>query len=123
MDIHSLMSLNQFAGTQLDKVTLTLNQLRELSNRILGLSGTSGLLELTVGSRGGKTFNRCSSIKEAFTWVIDTRWDRQERWAPAHILNTTHSIRSGTRSSGDLDLKQLANELTELRKGLAARAS
>ncbi len=123
VDTHSLMSLNQFAGTQLDMVTLTLNQLRELSNRILGLSGTSGLLELTVGSRGGKTFESLF-VNQGGIHMGD-RYEVGQAGAVGPGSHSEHNTfnQIWNKSSGDLDLKQLANELTELRKGLAARAT
>ena len=46
----TLNQLTHFAASQLLAVREALDQLRELSNQILGLSGSEGLLELTAGA-------------------------------------------------------------------------
>ena len=123
VDVNSLAAVNQFAADQLELVTSTLNNLRELSNRILGLSGTSGLLELTVGSRGGKTFESIF-VNQGGIHMGD-RYEVGQAGAVGPGSHSEHNTfnQIWNKASNDLDLKQLANELTTLRKALAAQAS
>ena len=48
VDAGTLHEVSGFAGDQLNDVRKALDQLKELSNKILGASGSAGLLELTA---------------------------------------------------------------------------
>src|SRR5262249_17480764 len=99
-------------------------QRRELSNRIFGLSGREGLLELTAG---GQSQNAITSL---FVNRGDISMSRDQYeigqagavgpHAQAHDM-TFNQI--WTKSGGNIDLNQLGHELTELRSALSKQAS
>ena len=119
----SLVGVNQFAAVQLDMVMQALDRLRELSNRILGVSGASGLLELTAVSRSGKAFAQLF-LKQGDIHMGD-RYEVGQAGAVGPGSHSEHNTfnQIWSKSSHDLDLNQLATELTQLRTALALQAT
>lgn len=124
LDLNSLSNLKIYAAEQLKSVRKTLDQLRDLSNRIYGLSGQEGILELTAGGESQ------SAVASFFInqGEISMSGDKYEigqagavgPGAQAHDM-TFNQI--WTKSSGNIDLQQLSNELTALRMALSKQAS
>lgn len=119
-----LDELTRFAGTQLSAVREALDVLTDLSNKILGISGAEGLLELTA--EAGTSEAALSVVLNGS--ILNMSNDRYE-------IGQAGAVGPGSRASnitfnqiwnkdgGKIDVKELAPELTSLREALAKQAS
>jgi hypothetical protein len=118
LDSASLGALNGFAADQLIAVRKGLDQLRDLSNKILGVSGTEGLLELTAEAGG------TNAVTSLFVHGGD-RYEIGQAGAvgpSSHAENMTFN-QIGNKPGSDIDVQELAGELTALRSALSKAAS
>jgi hypothetical protein len=124
LDASSLDELTRFAAEQLEAVRKALDQLRELSNQILGVSGTAGLLELTAeGGETGPVTSLFVNRGDFFMSRDHYEIGQAGSVGPgAHAENMTFN-QIWNKSESEIDVRKLARELTELRAALSREAS
>ena len=124
VDAQTLSAVSGLAGNQLNAVRQAIDQLKDLSNKILGASGSAGLLELTA--QGGQSEPMTSLFINRGEIVMSRdKYEVGQAGAVgpgAHAENMTFS-QVWTKSGSAIDVLQLARELTALRTALSARAS
>jgi hypothetical protein len=124
LDSASLGGLTRFAAEQLTAVRNVLDQLRELSNKILGVSGTAGLLELTAESGNTGPLTSLFVSRGDFFMSRD-QYEIGQAGAVgpgAHAENMTFN-QIWNKSGSAIDVQQLGRELTALRTALNKEAS
>jgi hypothetical protein len=119
----NLDALNEFATAQLTAVRQALDHLRELSNEILGSSGTDGLLELTSGAESDVPLSLF--LHRGNVFMSNDRYEIGQAGAVgpgSRAANITFN-QIWNKSEGKIDVQQLATELTTLRAALMKDAS
>lgn len=121
---HNLGELNALASQEAEAIKRALGELRSLSNEILGLSGTDGLLELTADRR--ELENRANVLinRGIFNMSRDTYSAGQAgAMGPnAHAHDITFQ-QIWQQSASKIDLASLGRELARLRAAMRAEAS
>lgn len=120
----TLDQLTLFAASQLTEVRQALDQLRELSNQIMGLSGTEGLLELTAdAAESGTTLS--VFLNRGNVTMSNDRYEVGQAGAvgPGSQASNITFNQIWNKTEGKIDVQQLAVELTALRTALAGQAS
>lgn len=120
----TLNQLTLFAAKQLSAVRGALDQLRELSNQILGLSGTEGLLELAAGAAvSGTTVS--VFLNRGNVTMSNDRYEVGQAGAvgPGSQASNITFNQIWNKTEGKIDVQQLAVELTALRTALAGQAA
>jgi hypothetical protein len=124
VDAASLPALRDFAAQQLVAVRDALDLLRELSNKILGLSGNEGLLELTATGQPPSTLTSIIINRGTIAMSRD-HYEVGQAGAVgpnAHAHDMTLN-QVWDKSSKDIDLARLGNELVALRDVLSKQAT
>jgi hypothetical protein len=119
----NLEEINEFATGQLTVVGEALDRLRELSNGILGSSGTDGLLELTSGPQSDAPLSLF--LHRGDVIMSNDRYEIGQAGAvgpSSRAANITFN-QIWNKTEGKIDIQQLAAELTALRAALANEAS
>lgn len=124
LDLNSLPTVTTYATERLSEVHRGLDELRDLSNKILGLSGREGLLELT--STGAVEPSALSLFLNQGSFAMSR--DHYEvgqagavgPGAHAHHMNFNQIW---NQAAGSIDTAQLARELSELREALSKEAA
>jgi len=123
VDSASLHVVNHYAADQLDTLRHALDQLRELSNGILGASGMAGLLELTE-TQGAASVTSLYLNRGNF-YMSNDRYQVGQAGAvgPRSRAENMTFNQIWNKSGSQIDITQLASELTTLRTALAKEAS
>ena len=122
--LRTLKPLNSFAAIQFNAVREGLDKLQALTRNILGASGDAGLLELTASS-DEITAASIQFINHGAISMSNDKYEIGQAGAVgpgAHAQNMSFNM-IWNKLEGNIDMTQLANELTELRSALSESAS
>jgi hypothetical protein len=106
-----LMSIRELASSHIDTIKRDLNELNTFTNKILGLSGNAGLLEM-LRDPNATPQTVISSLKISHDQYTYTTTGHHSPIITGHhvTFDTSHS------NNVNIDLKQLANDLADLRR-------
>jgi hypothetical protein len=125
VDSNSMDSINAYAGFQAKELKQSLNKLENLQNKILGLSGEDGFLELTVINRGGIDREVNIILQSSNTNIQELKMGNQYNIGDitGSIVNMDSTLDQVTQNIGSANIddsvkKQLADLISQLKTEL-----
>lgn len=123
VNVDSLASLVHYADERIGAVRRGIDELRSLSNRILGLSGVPGLLELieTGGPQRPSAvfFNQGGLRMSGDTYTVG----QAGAVGPGSSAQNISFQQLWQQNAGTVDLRQLGDELARLRSAMRSEAT
>jgi hypothetical protein len=123
--VRDVSAIRQMASEQMEEVTRSLKELNRFASSILGLSGSTGLLEMLRDPNAGPAVTRKLSLIINRNPIMGDQHNYHTSGDQSPIIGAgaqTGDI-SISQSGTPIDLPRLADELAELRREMRARAT